>query len=271
MSDAATITDRQSRERQYYDEYSQLHPPSPVSAEVIDGTEHRPWNPYWFVAEVVRAELTTPDKRLLDFGCGPGNYSVQFARMGFNVHGFDISPNNVRISRELAAKHKVSDRTSFVEGAAEDLQYPENFFDVIVGIDILHHGDIGPAMHECLRVLRPGGVAVFKEPVEVPIFDRFRNSAFGTWLVPKTNSFDRHVTEDERKLVAADLDLIRSITGNMVEHRFRVLTRVEALGIKPRTSRGASLVEMLDYGVLSAIPPVRKFGGNVVLVFRKPR
>jgi 2-polyprenyl-3-methyl-5-hydroxy-6-metoxy-1,4-benzoquinol methylase len=271
MPEVAAVTDRQSRERQYYDEYSKLHPPIPVVPEVVDGSEKRPWNPYWFVAEVVRSQLTTPGKRLLDFGCGPGNYSVQFARMGFTVHGFDISPNNVRVSQELAAKHGVSERTSFVEGAAEDLEYPDNFFDVIVGIDILHHVDIAPSMHECLRVLRPGGVAIFKEPVEVPIFDWLRNSAVGTWLVPKTKSFDRHVTEDERKLVKSDLDLIRSITGNMVEHRFRLLTRVEAIGVRPRTSRGASLVEMLDYAVLSAIPPVRRFGGNVVLVFRKPR
>jgi 2-polyprenyl-3-methyl-5-hydroxy-6-metoxy-1,4-benzoquinol methylase len=269
MPEAIAFTERQTRERQYYDEYSRRHPPIPVPSEVVEGTERRPWNPYWFVAELVRAELKGQQKRLLDFGCGPGNYSVQFARMGFTVHGFDISPNNVQISRELAEQHHVADRTFFVEGAAEDLEYPDNFFDVIAGIDILHHVDIAPAIHQCLRVLRPGGVAIFKEPVEVPVFDRLRNSAVGTWLVPKTKSFDRHVTEDERKLVGADLDLIRSITGNVIEHRFRVLTRIEALGLKLMTRRGASVVEMLDCCLLSAIPPLRRFGGNVVLVFRK--
>jgi 2-polyprenyl-3-methyl-5-hydroxy-6-metoxy-1,4-benzoquinol methylase len=269
MELTSTFTDRQQREREYYEEYSRRNPPKTVPLSMIEGTERRPWNPYWFVAELVQSARTGPGQRLLDFGCGPGNYSVQFARMGYDVHGFDIAPHNLEVARDLAARYGVADRTTFVESTAERLPFPDAYFDVAAGIDILHHVDIPAAMRECLRVLKPGGMAVFKEPIEVPVFDALRKSAFGEWLVPRTKSFDRHVTDDERKLTAGDLEQIRSVVGPLDVHRFRLLTRVEALGFKPYTKSGASVVEIIDRWVLKAMPPLRPFGGNVVLVFRR--
>src|SRR5437899_1038840 len=82
-------TGRQHRERQFYEEYSRSTEPSEISFEPILGNERRPWNPYWFVCEVVTRHFTSPEQRLLDFGCGPGIYSLLFARVGYEVFGFD--------------------------------------------------------------------------------------------------------------------------------------------------------------------------------------
>ena len=245
-----TLTERQVRERQYYDEFVQRAPLVIGSIAAISGEERRPWNPYWYVADILRECYANASRQLLDFGCGPGSYSVMCAHLGYEVWGFDISPGNVVAARALAGRYGMADRTHFAVGAAESLEYQDSFFDVIVGIDILHHVDIRPAIEECLRVLKPGGVAIFKEPVETPVFDRLRQSAVARWLWPKDASFDRHITEDERKMTALDLDTIRALC-RVDERRFRVVSRLEAFangheGPLFRTKSGSSRLEILD-------------------------
>ena len=269
MSELA-LTDRQQRERAYYDEYARRTAPERVWFEPVSGEQRRPWNPYWFVAGLVRDEYTDPSQRLLDFGCGPGLYSVQFAKIGYEVHGFDISDTNVQVARQLSVQYGLGDRTHFAQGLAETLQYPDRYFDVIAGIDILHHVEIPRAIAECLRVLKPGGLAVFKEPVEAPLFDRLRNSRFGRWLSPKSASFELHITEDERKLTASDVSAIRTAVPHVEIHPFRIVSRVEALfGSRAPRWRGASLLEMIDPSLARAVPPLRSLAGTVVIAFRR--
>jgi hypothetical protein len=83
-------------------------------------------------------------------------------------------------------------------------------------------------------------------------------------------SLERHVTEDERKLTGADVTSIRSVVGTGSEQRFRLLARLEALGLKPRTRPGASVLEIVDHWLLRCVPPLGRLGGNVVLMFHKP-
>jgi len=173
------LTERQLRERKYYDHFVARRAVDVGSLAAVRGEERRPWNPYWFVTEMVRERFTASTQRLLDFGCGHGTYSVLFAHLGYRVTGFDVSPRNVEAARALAARYGMSERTRFDVGVAEALDYPSSHFDIVVGIDILHHVEVASAAAECLRVLKPEGIAVFKEPVAVPLFDRLRNTPLG--------------------------------------------------------------------------------------------
>jgi 2-polyprenyl-3-methyl-5-hydroxy-6-metoxy-1,4-benzoquinol methylase len=180
------LTERQRREQTYYDEYVKRTTPTEISFAPVLGGERRPWNPYWCVADIVTSRFTgSSSERLLDVGCGPGNYAIQFAQVGYQVFGVDISPGNIDTAARLAARYNLAERTEFGVGTAERLDYPDGHFDVIVGIDILHHVEIHAAMLECLRVLKPDGVAVFKEPIEAPLFDRLRNTRLGRAIRPK--------------------------------------------------------------------------------------
>ena len=258
------LTARQARERRYYDEFVKRTPNRVAALEAIRG-ERRPWNPYWYVAELVVGRFNNRSQRLLDFGCGPGTYAVQFAHIGYQVYGFDISPSNINAAEELAASYHVDDRTHFSVGQAEQLNYPPAYFDLIVGIDILHHVEIKPAMMECLRVLKPGGVAIFKEPIEAPLFDRLRNSWLGLALKSKDPSFERHVTQDERKLTAEDLQTIRALC-RVDERRFRLMSRLETfVGQSLHTRSGASRLEMLDAWLLQSCSRLNPLAGSVVI------
>jgi SAM-dependent methyltransferase len=264
----AALTERQLRERKYYDHFVARGVVAVGSLAAVRGEERRPWNPYWFVTGKVRERFTTSTQRLLDFGCGPGTYSVQFAHLGYRVTGVDVSPGNVETARAMAARYGMSERTQFDVGVAEALDYPSSHFDIVVGIDILHHVEVASAAAECLRVLKPDGIAIFKEPVAVPLFDRLRNSRLGCAIRPKDVSFDLHITEDERKLTPADLRLIGAM-WSVEEHRFRLLSRLDTLtGERFKTVAGASRLEIVDGQLLRVLPMLRVLGGSVVLLCR---
>jgi 2-polyprenyl-3-methyl-5-hydroxy-6-metoxy-1,4-benzoquinol methylase len=262
------LTGRQQREQQYYEAFVKHRPTQIASLASFQGEERRPWNPYWFVIERVMAQFRSREQRLLDFGCGPGRYAIPFAHVGYDVYGFDVSPANVDAAAALAVNHGVSERTHFTVGVAEALDYASESFDVIVGIDILHHVEIARAVPECLRVLKPGGVAIFKEPVEAPVFDTLRNSPLGLAIVPKHPSLEAHLTEDERKLRPADLRLIRQLT-EVRATRFRLLSRIDTLlGARAVTAQGSSRLEIVDRYLLRAMPFIGSFAGTVVLECR---
>ncbi|MGQ0760407.1 MAG: class I SAM-dependent methyltransferase [Acidobacteriota bacterium] len=265
----ASLTDRQLREREYYEEYSRFNAPKEVCFDPVIGTERRPWNPYWFLCETVAAKLGSGDRKLLDFGCGPGIYSLIFAKAGFHVSGFDISPNNIAIAERLAAEYGLSKQAHFKIGAGERLDFDDNTFDVVVGIDILHHVDIKHSVTECLRVLKPGGCAIFKEPIEVPIFDPWRDSAFGRWLLPKDRSLERHITEDERKLTNQDLQTICRLGARMTVKRFRLFSRLDAFSKNLATNGQASPIEKFDERVFQLLPFMKTFGGDIVITLEK--
>lgn len=266
---AITLTERQWREREYYEKYSAINVPEQVCFDPVTGAEHRPWNPYWFLCESVVKCFESAEQKLLDFGCGPGIYSVLFGKVGFKVCGVDISPANVAIAESLAARYGVADRVQFKTGVGEGLNFPDETFDLIVGVDILHHVDIERSVRECLRVLKPGGRAFFKEPLEVPVFDALRNTAFGKWLVPKAASLERHITEDERKLSPQDLSVIKKLTGELFTKRFRLLSRLDAFNKKLAATGKSSPIEKLDEQIFRLLPFTKTFGGDVVMCLHK--
>ena len=50
---------------------------------------------------------------------------------------------------------------------AHYLEFDDNSFDAVFGFGILHHLDYAKALDEIRRVLRPGGVMIFNEPLDV--------------------------------------------------------------------------------------------------------
>src|SRR3954465_2211915 len=162
---AEGLTPRQQRERAFYNQYSQDRCDRRVILDPILGKESRPWNSYWHFFELVRGRFRE-GARLLDFGCGWGPHTILFARIGYEVDGFDISEGNLAVAERLVEEHGVADRVHLHRMAAEKLAFADGTFDVTAAIDILHHVRVEQAMRECHRVLKRGGVAYFREPVE---------------------------------------------------------------------------------------------------------
>lgn len=271
------LTERQLREKEYYEKYSQqnsINGPidfSPIDG-VLNGTERRPWNSYWRTYELpINAYLSLSPKdqqiaKILDFGCGPGDNSLRFSRVGFQVTGFDISENNIQSCKKLFEKNLIPG--TFVMSVAEELPFEDESFEVVVGIDILHHVDITRSINEVRRVLKENGIAVFREPIEVPLLDNIRNTTFVKKLVPNKVSIENHITEDERKLNKADLELIKKIFPDIRIERSLILSRLDKFfrtGKNPK----ASLLEKVDYFLCKIIPFYERLGGAAVIILTK--
>jgi 2-polyprenyl-3-methyl-5-hydroxy-6-metoxy-1,4-benzoquinol methylase len=263
-----TLTQRQIRELEFYEEFSERNASIDVCFDSILGNETRPWNSYWRLFEIAKTHFRSEDQRLLDFGCGVGESSVIFSKIGYEVFGFDLSPNNIAIAERLARKYGLEGKTHFSVSAAEDLAYPTGYFDLVIGTDILHHVDIKRAICESLRVLKKGGLAVFHEPIRAPVFDALRETAFGRWLVPRTASLEHHITEDERKLSEADLHIIKRFGSGFRAHRFLLFARLDRF-IRDPDSKKPSFLEQVDAKLFKWLPFLRAFGGIAVIVIRK--
>ncbi|QQE12076.1 class I SAM-dependent methyltransferase [Planctomycetota bacterium] len=263
-----TLTERQEREIGFYKNYAERQRVSEVDFAPVVAEKGRPWNPYWYVHRLAKQRFASEKQRLLDYGCGIGISAVRFAKLGYEVDGFDISQDNLDIADELASKYELDDRCCFDQMAAETLNYEDNRFDVIVGIDILHHIDIAESVKEAYRVLKPGGVAIFKEHIEAPIFEPLRQSALGRWIAPNETSQEDHITDDERKLNRGDMNAIMNTFDRVDEKRFTVVSRVDRMipgcGVGMRGK-----LQKFDHYLMKMCPVVGKIGGTVVLQCHK--
>ena len=104
-------------------------------------------------------------KHVLEVGCGEGWITRELAQRGAIVSAFDISPQAAENTRKVLAADNLLERCTIGVMPAEMLSYPDNSFDIAIGFAIIHHLDLGKALAELHRVLKPGGVGYFAEPL----------------------------------------------------------------------------------------------------------
>jgi ubiquinone/menaquinone biosynthesis C-methylase UbiE len=102
------------------------------------------------------------DTRILEIGCGPGNFSLALAEAGFSVVGIDAYHALVELAREKRrAKHLTTLAFQHVDLTTSPA-FNEGTFDRIVNIHSLYvHPAPQRLLKEAYRVLKPGGYAVF--------------------------------------------------------------------------------------------------------------
>ncbi|MBI3669431.1 MAG: class I SAM-dependent methyltransferase [Acidobacteria bacterium] len=115
--------------------------------------------------EVVSLTQMMAGKTVCDYGCGWGILSSYYAQCGAQVYCFDISEANIALTCRAARINGVAGRLWAQVMAGEWLAYPQEFFDFVIGNAVLHHVDIVRAAAELRRVLKPGGRAIFVEPL----------------------------------------------------------------------------------------------------------
>ncbi len=229
------------------------------------GKEQRPWNPDWFVYETAAQRyLQSAQQRLLEFGCGQGVAAVRFATLGFEVDGFDLSPSNIDIARDLAERHGVGDRCRFEVMAGETLEYPNEQFDVITGMDSLSQVKLPQAITQAARVLKRGGIAIFKEQIQTPLVNPIGEATWGQALTP----LEQSPNSEAYKLTAMDLRLIEKAFDRMEIQKFTLLSRLDRL-IPKSSEKTRACLQKLDHSLLGLCPSLARFGSTVVLSCHK--
>ncbi|PPU23313.1 class I SAM-dependent methyltransferase [Xanthomonas arboricola] len=111
--------------------------------------------------------------RLLDLGCGAGHVSFQLAPLMAEVVAYDLSADMLEVVAATAADRGLT-QVRTMQGAAERLPFETGSIDAVVSRYSAHHwSDLGQALREVRRVLRPGGIAAFVDVVApgLPLLD----------------------------------------------------------------------------------------------------
>jgi len=105
-------------------------------------------------------------KRILEIGCGLGVFALFLARQEAEVVVVDPALERLKFLKDQAGKLGVADRITIICAMAEALPFPDNFFDMIYTKSVLIHTELAQASVEMNRVLKPGGMGVFTEPLK---------------------------------------------------------------------------------------------------------
>ena len=88
---------------------------------------------HFFISAIMEdLKNLVPCKRVLDIGCGGGNWCVTAAQYGANKNNsdFDIQPEMVKLAKQ-ATSH-LQDMVHIQVGNAEDMPYDDDSFDVAI-------------------------------------------------------------------------------------------------------------------------------------------
>ena len=135
-----------------------------------------------------------PGSRVLEVGCGTGNYISALAET-FGCAAFGLDP-----SIEILAQAR-SERVQRLLGAAQALSFTTGAFDLIFSVDVIHHvADKAAFYSGAAQALRPGGLlctvtdsedmirrreilsGYFPETVEIELARYPRIAQLGAWI-----------------------------------------------------------------------------------------
>jgi SAM-dependent methyltransferase len=106
-------------------------------------------------------------RRVVEYGCGLGDLTMHLARGGAHVTAVDLSPRSIEYVRRRAHDGGLAANIQTQVAAAERLPFFDESFDLAFGHAVLRCvvPELGaPELH---RVLKPGGRAVFSEPLRM--------------------------------------------------------------------------------------------------------
>ena len=138
-----------------HDDYDEHHEITDDNRAVI----HNMW-------QTVFSEYGVTGGDVLEIGCGSGQLTRALVGMPAlrRIHATDISRDFLALTQ--AHLQPYTDKIAYYACDANHLPFQPGVFDVVVGHSVLHHLlDYPLVLQQAAALLRPGGCAVFFEPV----------------------------------------------------------------------------------------------------------
>ncbi len=112
------------------------------------------------------------DETVVDFGCGPGHYTLEIAKRARKTIGVDISEEMLKKARKAAAKAGVA--IDFLQSNGESIELPSGSVDLVLLAHVFHEvSKKEDALLEFQRILRAGGRIVIQERTGKSFLSRF--------------------------------------------------------------------------------------------------
>lgn len=198
---------------------------------------------------------------VLETGSGFGTLTCWLAMNGARVIATDISPRCLEVVDERARRNGVADRITTINTPVETLDgIDDQSVDVVFGRTVAHHFELPPSAASMYRVLKPGGRAVFAEPVMLLpdwVFRLRRSRAVSSVFPPFVH------TPDERSF---DRQMIGDLSGPFDEVTtayFGMMTRVSSFVRVP--DRLFAAISRADQAVLERVAAAQTLSRYLVI------
>lgn len=168
---------------------------------------HRVWKRFTIEASGIRR-----NQRVLDLAGGTGDLTAKFSRLvgeKGEVVLADINDSMLKMGREKLRDLGIVGNVSYVQANAEELPFPDNYFDCItISFGLRNVTDKDKALRSMYRVLKPGGrllVLEFSKPVIEPL-----NKAY--------DAYSFHVLPRIGQAIVGDPDSYRYLAESIRMH-----------------------------------------------------
>ena len=208
-------------------------------------------------------------ERILDVGCGDGNFSVLLkeACKAKEVYGIEISEKGAEMARKNGVKCYQLDVDE------EDFPFEDNYFDAVTAFELIEHlFDPDHFLDEVCRVLKPEGIFVLSTPNLASIHNRIAllfgyqpfsmNPSHRYRVGHITEIFNLHKSNPDEgvKREADHIHLFTLKALKMLLHRYNFKI-VKVYGAKVETnilkSKFAKIFKVLEI-IVSKIPSLSK-------------
>lgn len=133
-------------------------------------------SPAYYQSEILKSkELLSfePGMKALDIGAGIGKGMIALKKAGFDTYGLEPSPS----FREKALTEMKINSDRLALGQIENVNYPENYFDLIIlGAVLEHLYDAGGSIVKVLKWLKPDGIIYIEVPSSRFLISRLLNA-----------------------------------------------------------------------------------------------
>jgi ubiquinone/menaquinone biosynthesis C-methylase UbiE len=94
-------------------------------------------------------------ERVLDVGCGKGEFAIRLAERAGRVDAVDRSAEMIETARRV-----VPGNVSCLQGDVAEMTLPLDAYDAITSISALHHVSLPVVLPRLAQALRPGGILI---------------------------------------------------------------------------------------------------------------
>ena len=143
--------------------------------------------------DMIVPRLRNVQRRLLEIGCGSGDFLMEAQSRGFDVEGLEYSEHATEVANARLSRPAV--RT----GSLETVQLVANRYDVIVAFDVVEHvRDPIYTLERLYSALLPGGVVA----IVTPSLDSWSRRVLGKyWMEYKTEHLTYFGLKSLRRLL----------------------------------------------------------------------